>query len=218
MILCIAIYSLFFSFLWLSKEKRVNRLFDNEGFTDHPALLILFHMAGVLILGCAPFLSGHEYSYLPVQTNAWLMIIVTIVLVILCIIVSNKLASKKFQQLSQTCSLDLPGNYMITGYFMIRIVFICTYEIWFRGFLLNYGIENIGILPAVLVNVGLYTLLHMVNGKDEMISCIPFGLLLCYVSVWQGSPLPAIAIHLALTISYEFSFIRKIKTLQISAT
>src|SRR5687767_10694391 len=111
MILCIAIYSLFFSFLWLSKEKRVNRLFDNDGFTNHPALLILFHLAGILILGCAPFISGHEYSYLPAQAGAWLMIVVTIVLVVLCIIVSNKLATKKFQQLSQTCSFDLPGNY-----------------------------------------------------------------------------------------------------------
>ena len=214
MILCVAIYSLFFSFLWLSKEKRVIRLFDSDGFTAHPVLLILFHIAGILIFGFAPFLSGHEFSYLPVQQIAWIMILITITLVSFSIMISYHLASKKCNQFPITSSLQIPGKFLITIYFIVRILFICFYEIWFRGFLLNYGIDNLGILPAVLVNVGLYSLLHMVNGKEEMISCIPFGFLLCYLSIWQGSALAAIVIHLALTITYEFSFIKKIKTLQ----
>lgn len=214
MILCVAIYTLFFSLLWLSNEKGVNRLFDDNGFTTSPALLIIFHITGILIFGVAPFLSGHEFSYFSVQQMALLMIAVTFVLTTLCIFISYKLASKKFQQLPQTVSLHTPGNFLIMIYFIVRIVFICSYEVWFRGFLLGYGIDNLGILPAVLLNVALYSLLHTVNGKEEMISCIPFGFLLCYITIWQGTALPAIVIHLALTVTYELSFLRKIKKLQ----
>jgi membrane protease YdiL (CAAX protease family) len=214
MILCVAVYSLFFSFLWLTKEKRANRLFDNDGLTSNPVLLIVFHIAGILIFGFTPVLSGHGYSYLTIQPIASIMILVTIALVGLCIIISYHLASKKFNQFPLTVSLQIPGNFLIVIYFITRILFICFYEIWFRGFLLNYGIDNLGTLSAVLVNVCLYSLLHMVNGRQEMISCIPFGILLCYLSIWQGSALPAIAIHLALTLTYELSFLKKIKTFQ----
>lgn len=96
------------------------------------------------------------------------------------------------------------------AYFFVRIIFICTYEIWFRGFLLHDCIINFGVPLAILMNVSLYTLLHVVNGKEETPACIPFGLLLCSICIWQGTAWPAVVIHLALTISYEISFLRKI--------
>jgi membrane protease YdiL (CAAX protease family) len=215
MILYIAIYSLFFCFLLLTKEKRANRLFDSKGITNNPVLLIVFHLAGILILGFAPLLSGHEYSYFIVQNNSILPISVTIALTCICIIISYRLATKKFNQLSEEGSILLPLHTLqLIIYFIVRIAFICCYEIWFRALLLDYGIRNFGLLPSVLVNVALYTLLHIVNDKKEMASCVPFGFLLCFLSLWQGSALPAITIHLALTVTYELKFLRKIKTLQ----
>jgi membrane protease YdiL (CAAX protease family) len=215
MILYIAIYVLFFSLLWFSKEKRANRLFDNHGITVNPLLLILFHLAGILILGFAPLLSGHEFSYLPEQKTTILMIGATVLLTCLCILVSYQLAQKKIKQLREGGLIVISvSKLVLIIYFLVRVLFICFYEIWFRGMLLNYGISNFGIVTGIVLNVALYSLLHIVNGKEELLSCIPFGILLCYVSLWQGSVIPAIAIHLALTITYELSFIKKVKTIQ----
>ncbi len=100
----------------------------------------------------------------------------------------------------------------IVGYFFIRILFICAYESWFRGYLLHDCITSLGEPLAILLNVSLYTLLHVVNGKEETLACIPFGLLLCGLCIWQGAGWPAVVIHLTLTITYETSFIRKLKT------
>src|SRR5688572_10804339 len=122
MILCVATYSLFFSFLWLSKEKRVNRLFDSDGFTTNPVLLILFHIGGILIFGFTPILSGHEITYLPIQQIAWIMILVTTGLVGICIMTSYYLALKKFKQFPTTGSLKVPGTFLIITYFIVRIL------------------------------------------------------------------------------------------------
>jgi membrane protease YdiL (CAAX protease family) len=126
------------------------------------------------------------------------------------VIISYRLATKKFKGATEQGLVLMPVNsLLIISYFFVRFVFIACYEIWFRGLLLNYGIDHFGIISAILFNVGIYSLLHIVNGKQEMISCIPFGFLLCFLSIWQGSALPAVVIHLALTITYEFSFYRK---------
>jgi membrane protease YdiL (CAAX protease family) len=90
----------------------------------------------------------------------------------------------------------------------VRIAFIATYEIWFRGFFLFICIDRLGNFNAVALNVVLYVLLHAVNGKREMLSCIPFGILLCAMAIWFESPLPAVLIHLALTVPYDIQFVR----------
>jgi membrane protease YdiL (CAAX protease family) len=101
------------------------------------------------------------------------------------------------------------------SYFIVRILFICAYETWFRGCLLNDCIIIFGKPLAIIINVGLYMILHLVNGKDEALACIPFGCLLCGISIWQNAAWPAMAIHLALTIPCEISYIQKLKKLKM---
>jgi membrane protease YdiL (CAAX protease family) len=129
------------------------------------------------------------------------------------LIASCRLAEKEYKLNTDRGTRSWPpGNSFLIVYFITRSIFIIAYELWFRGFLLIDSVAFFGIPTALLLNVGLYALLHIVNGKREVLACIPFGLLLCFLCIWQGAAWPAIAIHLTLTLSYEISMTNKIIT------
>jgi membrane protease YdiL (CAAX protease family) len=211
-------YLLFFALLWLSKEKRGLRLFDAKGLVSNPRMLIVLQIGGIILFGTLPFLSNHPSSFV-LYTSAAIAsptTSITLLLMILLIIISPRIAETKYKEVLGNVSANTSlGNIFIIPYFIIRILFICVYESWFRGYLLNDCITSFGAVLAILLNVCLYTLLHLVNGKDEVIACIPFGLLLCCLCIWQGAAWPAIVIHLALTVPYEISFLRKIRTIKM---
>jgi len=95
-------------------------------------------------------------------------------------------------------------------YFLFRVLFLAAYETWFRGFLLTDCMSSWSVPFAIGVNITAYMLLHAVNGKNEMLACIPFGLLLCLLSFWVNAAWPAIFIHVALTMSCEVHLLKKI--------
>jgi membrane protease YdiL (CAAX protease family) len=130
---------------------------------------------------------------------------------VLTIIIARELAEKKYRNLKNTiaASTSLTTRFII-NYFFARILFLAAYEIWFRGYLLTDCITGWGVLVAVIINIILYTLLHIVNGKNEMLACIPFGLLLCSLCVWTAAAWPAILLHIALTVSYEVHLVIRI--------
>jgi membrane protease YdiL (CAAX protease family) len=80
-------------------------------------------------------------------------------------------------------------------------LFIAGYESWFRGWVLMDCLSYFN--PVVAINIALYSLLHIVNGRGEMLACLPFGLLLCLLSIWVGAAWPAIIIHTTFTLAYE---------------
>ena len=208
-------YLLFFALLWLSKKKKGIRLFDENGFASNPRLLIILHIGGIILFGMLPSLLNHVssfelYNIVALENlSTWITVLVAIVF----IIISPRIAEKKYREMVYNAPLNTAlSNEFIIVYFFARISFICAYESWFRGYLLNDSVICFGAPLAIILNVSLYTLLHMANGKVEMVACIPFGLLLCILCIWQGAVWPSIIIHLALTIPYEISFTQKLKT------
>jgi membrane protease YdiL (CAAX protease family) len=89
------------------------------------------------------------------------------------------------------------------AYIFMRIIHIILYEIFFRAILLFVLIDQIGLIPAVWLNIILYALLHFHCEYDELVGTIPFGLLLCVITITYHSIWPAIVIHLALALSHE---------------
>jgi membrane protease YdiL (CAAX protease family) len=199
----------------IAKEKQGLRLFDERGLAANLPILIFLHVGGILLFGLLPLLCDHPGAFIFIDIDAVgkLSTWVAILLFILSLIITPRILEKKIR--------DLPDNpfahnaagvsfYLI--YFFLRIVFIGVYECWFRGYLLTDSIFSFGIVWAVVINIGLYAILHLVNGRDEVIACFAYGLLLCSLCIWQGAVWPAVVIHLALTIPYEFGFLRKRKT------
>jgi len=214
----ILIHSLsFFPFLYLlyrAREKKGLRLFDDQGLASNMPVLFELQVAGILLFGILPLVFNHPGSFaffnaIEVDRPAiWIIAF----LVILSLVVTPKILVKKLRTLTDSASvIHSPGFSFYIVYFIIRILFIIAYECWFRGFLLTDSIVSIGLIWAVAINISLYAILHIVNGKDEFIAAFPYGILLCAITIWQGAVWPAMLIHLALTLPYELGFVRRLK-------
>ncbi len=208
-------YFLFFGLLFFSWKRGSNRLFNGAGFAQNLSLLLGLHFAGIFLFGILPFLFNHYSSivlYDRTELFEWPSLLVIIAMLIL-LILSPRLVEKEYRSNTvRGLSVTLPpGSYLLV-YFITRGLFIVSYEFWFRGFLLNDSIASFGIPMALSINVGLYTLLHIVNGRKEVAGCVPFGFLLCSLCIWQGAAWPAAAIHLTLTLSYEIVMTNKMMT------
>jgi len=82
-------------------------------------------------------------------------------------------------------------------------IYLLGYEFLFRGLLLFTTAEAFGVMPALLINIGLYSAFHLPNGMKETLAAIPFGFVLCLTSLISGSFLPAFLLHLSLSASAE---------------
>ena len=83
------------------------------------------------------------------------------------------------------------------------VLYLAAYEFLFRGLLLLSCYEAFGLWPAVAVNLALYAALHLPKGMKEAIATLPFGALICYLTIESGSILPAIFLHSLQAISCE---------------
>ncbi|MFP4430157.1 MAG: type II CAAX prenyl endopeptidase Rce1 family protein [Spirochaetaceae bacterium] len=79
-------------------------------------------------------------------------------------------------------------------------LYLLAYEFMFRGLLL-YSLVPLGVPLAIAVNVSLYVTTHLVKNLQEGIASFPFGILLCGLTLYSGSFVPAFVIHLALALA-----------------
>lgn len=205
-------YLLFSALLWKSKKEGGLRLVDTTGPVSNPAMLLILHGAGILLFGIVPFIARQAsppavfQHFKTGEISTW----ITLLLAIGLLLFSLQMAKRNFgEKPADSFNQSIPGIPYLSVYFLFRLVFICVYEIWFRGYLLNDCIAAAGILGAIFINVLFYTLIHFVNSKKEIIACIPFGTLLCGLCIWQVAVWPAMVLHLAFTLPYEISLLRK---------
>jgi membrane protease YdiL (CAAX protease family) len=83
------------------------------------------------------------------------------------------------------------------------LLYLTGYEYLFRGLLLFTCYDAFGLWPAVTINLALYSALHLPKGMKEALAAIPFGALLCYLTLESQSILAAILIHAIQAISCE---------------
>ena len=209
----VLIYVLFFGFSWMCKINGVHRLINDDGvFTRKPRGLIGSHVIGILWLGIVPLIFMKS-SILSVLTDSKIPHSFFMVLYFLIFILTMTIAfhqSKNTYEKNQSSPeniVHLSSQFFI-AYFIVRTVFLFSYELWFRGFLLFDFIRWFGIPLAVFINVFLYVLLHIFNGKKEMLACIPFGVMVCFFSILFNSAWPAIMLHIGFSSVYELNFYR----------
>jgi membrane protease YdiL (CAAX protease family) len=87
------------------------------------------------------------------------------------------------------------------------IIYLAGYEYLFRGILLSGCINAFGVWLAIVINLALYSSLHLYKGLKEAIAAIPFGAFLCYITIESQSVIPAILIHSLQAISCEIACI-----------
>lgn len=87
-------------------------------------------------------------------------------------------------------------------------LYLFGYEFLFRGTLLFPLVDSIGVWPAIAVNIALYSATHIPKGLDETIGAIPFGLVLCLLTITSGTIWIAFLVHLAMAWTNSFTALK----------
>ena len=197
-------YCVVFIITGICKKNKSNRLFDSTGLpAANTGYLFALHLTGIFWLGLIPLILLKQ-SFIEVAFNSQLLSIFWLIpLLFFMLVLANTglNASRKiiiYHSNSPNINIRL-----FNAYFIIRLLFLCAYELFFRGFLLFDSIQWFGIVPAVLLSTGLTVLIHVFTNKKEMLACIPFGILLCIFCIAFNAVWPAIALHFTLSLSFE---------------
>lgn len=79
--------------------------------------------------------------------------------------------------------------------------YLLGYEFLFRAFLLIPLADVLGVWPALIINISIYSLAHIPNGLDQALATIPIGFILCWITLQTGSIWSAYIIHIFLALS-----------------
>ena len=213
MLIYILSYVMVFVLSWISKINNNHRLFNDEGgITQKPGNLLGIHVIGIMWLGLVPViqlkLSVFEILF-GTQMPGIFAFFSFALIYLLVISIANKLgeningtglqSNEIFGRLTQA---------FFKRYFITRALYLFVYELWFRGFLLFECINQFGIPAAISINIFLYTLLHIFKSKKEVLVCIPFGLILCFLSIYFNAAWPAIILHMGFSLVFELNIYR----------
>lgn len=88
------------------------------------------------------------------------------------------------------------------------VMFLIAYEFLFRGLLLFGSLSLLKPLPAILLNITFYAVAHLYKGPMETIGSIPFGVLLCYLTILTGNIWTAVVLHSFMALTNEYMSIR----------
>ena len=86
-------------------------------------------------------------------------------------------------------------------------LYLLGYEILFRGVLLFPLVKTIGIWPAIAINVMFYSATHIPKSFIESLVCIPFGTIVCLVTLTTGTIWAATVVHILIAVANSFSAI-----------
>lgn len=204
---------LFFSFFWICYQtcnKHAEQILCKDAGIANLMLLNYKHASGIFLFFVVPIVlleSPVCFFKIFIPRNI-INLTSFVILTIFCFLVAASQAESKKRDAP-------PGNNKagtfrsnIIGYLVLRALFLISYEIFFRGFLFFGSISLLGIIPAFAINVLLYMLMHAFSKRDKMLACIPFGLVLCWVTLVSQSVWPAVILHLELSLVYEMRLYR----------
>jgi membrane protease YdiL (CAAX protease family) len=209
---------------WISKINNNHRLFNDEGgITQKTGNLLGIHVIGIIWLGLVPVIQL-KHSVFEVLFGNGMPEILAFFFFLLIYLLTITIAHKQAPNINSTgiLSNEIFGKLtpaFFKRYFIIRALYLFVYELWFRGFLLFESINLFGIPAAISINIFLYTLLHIFKSKKEILACIPFGLILCFLSIYFNAAWPAIILHIGFSLFFELNIYRNsINSTKIAAS
>ncbi|MGF1636132.1 MAG: CPBP family intramembrane glutamic endopeptidase [Cyclobacteriaceae bacterium] len=97
-------------------------------------------------------------------------------------------------------------------------LYLFAYEFLFRGFLLFLLVSHFPIWLSILINTILYSLAHVHKNKQEILGSIPFGIVLCLITLQTGNFITAFLLHLILATSSDAFALIYSKTTKVKST
>lgn len=87
-------------------------------------------------------------------------------------------------------------------------LYLLGYEFLFRGLLLFPLVGQLGVWPAIAVNIAMYSTTHIPKGLEETIGAIPLSLVLCYLTLASGTIWIAFMVHLIMALTNSFTALK----------
>jgi membrane protease YdiL (CAAX protease family) len=166
-------------------------------------------MGGLLWLGIAPLilfmwiypvLNGSWFLMSsPKETAIWLLILIPVPIIL------ARFVAKKPAHLAQYPQVREPvwNKKLLITDLLCWALYLLGYESFFRGVLLFGLAEVMSPWIAIMINVMVYSLVHIPKGRGEAIGAIPLGLLLCLITLTTGNFWVAFFVHLSMAWSNE---------------
>jgi hypothetical protein len=174
---------------------------------------ILLGLTG-LILDAQNIYSVREHLVTPEFTGSLYWILLGIAFVIVFNILFTKPGEDdKYPQL-QYHSWNA-GHILLNS--LTWLIYLFSYEWLLRGPLLNELVSLTGVYAGVAINTIIYSLIHIVKGRKEMIASIPVGIALCAVTLYMHSFLAAFIFHGAFALSYEYVLLYRRSAVQLKS-
>lgn len=200
-------------YYFISTSTKIQNLFIKKfGIKSYSFFHITFNrLLAILIYGVIPLLIllfNKKYTLLEfglnfknIQTNfVWILILCSIIIFMNYINRENADNLKLYPQIRKK-----EWNLQLLIYSSLGwIGYLCAYEFMLRGFLLYACFYAFGIWPAILINITIYSLIHIPKGMKETVGAVLLGFILCLLTFKSGSIFAAILIHIIMAISNEW--------------
>ena len=202
-------FLIYFVISYIYKIVNVNNI-EKSLLTEKGLLLInLRHILGIILFGIIFFLLLPNYRGLitAIKIPGLNILLFLSAVVIISAFISYYSAKKILKKKIEKSRYHIDQGWI---YFTIRILFLLSYEFFFRGVLFFSLLEVNDIFIAILVCTFLYVLIHSFDSRAEIIGAIPFGIILCLFSYFTNSIWPAFIIHITLSGVYEVSIFNQL--------
>jgi len=196
---------MFFLFYYTAKKKILYDLFIKPLYPSGSTgtlEFVSYKMTGILFTGVIPFIIfvlilRTEPSRIGLITGRtfhfWYLLVLLMLLT--AVLSFNLSKGRDVQERSPELKLIdwFPRHVVISV--SAWVIYILGYEFLFRGILWFLCYEAFGFWPALAINLVLYFLVHLPQGKFMAIGALPVGIVLCLLSWLTGSFIPAFLIH-----------------------
>jgi len=180
-----------------------------EALLISPGLLLinLKHILGIVVFGLLFFLIAPEFRFLitTFQLPEWYVIILSIVVLSISALLAYRSVQKKIKDKTERSAINF---IQVWKYFPIRILFLFSYEFFFRGVIFFSLLQFFDLYISIFITTILYVLIHSFDSKAEILGAIPFGILLCILSYYTNSIWIAFIIHMSLSVVYELNMFK----------
>lgn len=179
---------------------------------NKPRSILSFRIFGAILFGGVPvifllFIDAEMIDVLglKIPSGPPLWHIVSLILVVLCFIVSyfqtrNPDSQKNYPQIRE----KQWGIKLIVLNSLTWMIYLVGYEMLFRGILLFPLVDEFGLEIALVVNIAIYSLSHASKDMKEGLGTIPIGLILFFIAWKTDSILYPIVIHWFMALTNSF--------------
>lgn len=202
---------LFFIIYWfVAQSKRIKNFFEDKYDTDQASyrFIVFTKFFGLISMGffpaiiCITFIPDCSLKSIGLYINpattyfslVWISALLLIVVPLTYFSAKNPKNWKNYPQIRAKYWTNRMLIMNGVGWF----VYLFGYELLFRGILLFVLEDEMGLWPAIIINVAMYSATHIPKGLDETIGAIPLGFVLCILTLLSGTIWIAFFVHVAM--------------------